>query len=226
MRARLTGAGESWHFTCSAPAREVFAVMEQMLGMPPYRFEPLGPGEARIVEAQRLGFFGQWRTKFRRPGWVRVGAGAGAAGTDVVVTASRRPRNLLRAPLRGMPGPPARALQLVLVLTRGSRDDRTIYRDRRIAPGPVTLVASWAGMPYRLYTEPRHDAPRGRGVYTATRLIAIGDERGPFVSVELTDGTAGWVEADQIVPAPAEAVREAGAVTAAGSGPAQSRPNR
>jgi len=93
-------------------------------------------------------------------------------------------------------------------------DARTLYRDRRIPPGPVTLVASWAGMPYRLFTEPRHDAPRGREIITATEVEALPERVGQFVRVRIAGVDEGWVESDQIVPAPAVSTREAQIETA------------
>jgi len=205
MSEKLTTAGDSWRFSCAAPPREVFAVMEQMVGTHPYRFEVVGPDAARIIEVARCGFFGQWKQHPPRPGWVRVRAVAGDAGTAVVVVSSRRPRNLTRG-RRGVPGAPSRALQIVQLLTRGGADERTVYRDSRLPHGPVTLVASWAGTPYRLFAAPAPDAERGREIYTASRLVAI-NQRGSFVHVQLTDGTGGWVERDQVVAAPAAALR-------------------
>lgn len=186
----------TWRFLAAAPPREVFAVMEQMIGTPPYRYEVTGPDTARIVEVERKGFFGQWVRQPRRPRWVTCRATVGRTGTVVEVAASRGT------------GPLPRALQLVYLLSRGARDRRTIYRERRIPPGPVTLVASWAGMLYELFTEPRFDAPRQGAIRTASRLVAV-EEHGPFVRVRTEDGLEGWVERDQIVPAPAAALREA-----------------
>ena len=64
-------------------------------------------------------------------------------------------------------------------------------------------------MPYRLYTEPRWDAPRGVPILTASRMEAIPGGIGPFTKVRLPDGTEGYVETDQIVAAPEVATREA-----------------
>jgi hypothetical protein len=102
-----------------------------------------------------------------------------------------------------------RALQLVQLLSRGSADPRTIYRRRAMPSGPVSLVASWAGMPYRLYTEPRWEAPRGARVLTATGVEAIPGGEGAFTKVRLADGTEGYIETDQIVAAPEASTREA-----------------
>ena len=106
-------------------------------------------------------------------------------------------------------GAEARALQLVRLLAAGNSDARTLYRRRTIPPGAVSLVASWAGMPYQLFAEPRFDAPRGVEVHTATELEAVSGGVGPFVRVRLRDGTEGYIESDQIVVAPDVATRKA-----------------
>ena len=186
----------AWRFVTAAPPREVFAATEQVAGTPPYRFEVLGPDAARAVEVARRGFFGQWRRRVPRPRQVRVQARPVAAGTEVVVESSAGA------------GPTSRALQVVQLLSRGVRDKRTIYRERIIPPGPVSLVASWAGMPYRLLLEPRVDGPRGEPILTASRITAIADH-GTLVKVRLASGAEGYVEKDQLVPVPAEATREA-----------------
>jgi hypothetical protein len=187
----------SWRFGAAAPPREVFAVMEQMIGTPPYRYEVTGSDSARIIEVERKGFFGQWRGSPSRPRWVTCRAVQSDVCTVVEVEASRGR------------GPVPRALQLVYLLSRGNRDRRTIYRERAFPHGgPVTLVASWAGVPYLLYTEPSFFAPRGEKVHTAMPLVAVG-EHGPFVKVRLQSGVEGYIERDQLVPAPAQATREA-----------------
>jgi hypothetical protein len=84
-----------------------------------------------------------------------------------------------------------------------------VYRRRAIPDGPVSLVASWAGMPYELFTEPRWDAPRGPRVGTASGVEAIAGGSGPFTKVRLPDGTEGFIETDQIVAAPEASTREA-----------------
>ena len=194
----------SWRFVTSAPAREVFAAVEQMAGTPPYRFEPTGPDSAQVIEAERKHFlFGQLSSKARNPHWVRVVADEVEAGTQVVVEAT------------GARGPKARALQVVQLLSRGPRDRRTIYRDRIIPPGPITLVASWAGMTYPVYLEPRYEAPRGEAVHTASRIEAVGSYGTTWVKVRLESGAVGYIERDQVVPAPGEASRAAQERTAA-----------
>lgn len=210
----LAKPAHSWRFLTAAPEREVFSVMEQLLGVSPYRFEVIGANEARILEYQRRGLFGQWSRPRIRPRWVSCRAETAVAGTTVVVEASRGGGLIARALGRVDRGPVTRALQLVKLLTAGIDDSRTIYRERRIPPGPVTLVASWAGMPYRLYTQPRRDASRGVEILTATELEAIAGGSGAFVKVRLRDSTEGFVERDQIVVAPAVATREAQAEAA------------
>ncbi len=172
--------------------------MEQMLGTFPFRFEVIGEGRARVVEFRRKGLIGQWskRVGFRTR-WVTCEAQITPAGTLVTVAAS--------AGLGAVP----RALQLVNLLTHGSADDRTVYRARRVPPGPISLVASWAGMPYHLFTAAEWDAPRGAGILTASPVEALPGGTGPFTRVRLADGTEGYVETDQIVAAPRAATREA-----------------
>jgi hypothetical protein len=193
----------SWRFVTSAPAREIFAAAEQMIGTPPYRFEPSGPDSATVSEFERRHFlFGQFSPKVRRPRWIRVTAREVEAGTEVVVecTAGK--------------GPKARALQVVQLFSRGPRDRRTIYRDRTIPPGPVSLVASWAGMEYPLYLEPRYEAARGEAIHTASKVEAIGSYGTTWVRVRTESGAEGYVERDQVVPAPPEASRVAQVRTA------------
>ena len=48
-----------WTLLAAVPPREVFSVMEQMLGTFPFRFEVLAEGRARIVEFRRKGLIGQ-----------------------------------------------------------------------------------------------------------------------------------------------------------------------
>jgi hypothetical protein len=198
---RLAPSRQSWRFVAAAPPREVFAVMEQMVGIPPFRYEVSGPDSARAIEVERKGFFGQWSRRVRRPRWVTCTARLVETGTDVAVDASAGR------------GAVSRALQLVVLLSRGNHDRRTIYRDRHFPNGPVTLVASWAGMQYRMFTEPRFDAPRGEPVLTATRLVSLG-HHGAFVQVRTEKGITGWIERDQLVPAPPVATREAQVTTA------------
>jgi hypothetical protein len=203
-------AAYSWRFVVPVPPREVFATMEQLLGVPPYRFEVVADGEARIVEHRRRGLFGQWSRPRVALRWVRCSAIPIEQGTRVEVTASSGGGLLMKALGRADRGPVTRALQLVKLLTAGEGDPRTIYRLRRIPPGPVTLVASWAGTPYRLYLEPRWDAARGAEIFTASEIEALPGAGGPFVRVRVrSDGAEGYVERDQIVVAPERATRAA-----------------
>jgi hypothetical protein len=185
--------------------------MEQMIGTPPFRFEVTGDSSARIVEFRRNSLVGHWRAvdgegtfmgRPRRPArnqrWVECTATVEGAGTVVELAAS--------AGRGALP----RALQLIHVLSDGITDQRTIYRSRHIPPGPVTLVASWAGMPYALYATPSRSAARGPDVYTATRMEALSGGTAEFVKVRLSDATEGYVERDQVVSAPQRATREAG----------------
>lgn len=199
----------TWRFVAAAPPREVFAVMEQLLGTRPYVYEVTGEDEARIFEWRRRGFFGTWSKPRVRVRWVRCRAVQAPEGTSVEVEASSGGGLISKALGKADKGPTSRALQLVNLLSSGAGDSRTLYRDRRIPPGPVSLVASWAGVQYRLFVEPRFDAVRGRPVLTATEMAAIpgGDAR--FVHVRLSDGTEGYIERDQLVAAPAVATREA-----------------
>jgi hypothetical protein len=210
----LAPSAHTWRLVVAAPPREVFAVMEQMIGTPPYRYEIVGESEARIIEHRRRGLFGQWSKPRARIRWVRCRALEGTPGTSVEVEASSGGGLVFKAMGKADLGPSSRALQLIRLLTSGAGDARTVYRDRRIPPGPVTLVASWAGMPYRLFLEPRHDAPRGREILTATEVEALPERVGPFVKVRVASADEGWMESDQIVPAPAVSTREAQIETA------------
>lgn len=191
----------SWQFVAAAPPREVFSVFEQMVGTPPFRYEVTGRDSARVIEAERKGFFGQWSKRVRHPRWVTCTARTGDTGTEVSIEASSGK------------GAVPRALQLVVLLSRGNHDRRTIYRDRRFPNGPVTLVASWAGTPYQLHLEPRFNSARGEAVYTATQLRSLG-HRGAFTEVVTDTGVTGWIERDQLVPAPGVATRAAQVATA------------
>ena len=204
-----------WRFVVSAPPREVFAVMEQAIGLPPFRFERIDDHSARIVEFQRnslvghwrrvdehRGLFGRTRAATRSQRWVDCSAAQTDAGTVVEMAASRG-RGAL-----------PRALQLIGIISRGTTDQRTIYRTRHIPPGPVSLVASWAGMPYKLFAAPRRDGDRGVEVFTATRIDALPGGTATFVRVRLSDGTEGYMERDQVVSAPEVATRQAHAEAA------------
>jgi hypothetical protein len=210
----LAPSAHTWRLIAAAPPREVFANMEQMIGTPPYRYEIVGESEARIIEHTRRGFFGQWSKPRVRIRWVRCRALEVPEGTAVEIEASSGGGLIAKAMGRADGGPTSRALQVVRLLTEGAKDSRTVYRDRRIPPGPVTLVASWAGMPYRLFSAPRHDAPRGREIFTATEIEALDERDGQFVRVRVAGVDEGWVESDQIVPSPSVSTRAAQTETA------------
>jgi hypothetical protein len=210
----LAPSAQTWRLLTAAPPREVFAVMEQMIGTTPYRYEVVGESEARIVEHRRRGLFGQWSRPRMRIRWVRCRAVAATEGTLVEVEASSGGGLIFKAMGKADRGPTTRALQVIRLLTAGATDSRTVYRDRRIPPGPVTLVASWAGTPYRLFVEPRHDAPRGREILTASEVEALAERIGQFVKVRVAGADEGWVESDQIVPSPAVSTRAAQIETA------------
>ncbi len=164
--------------------------MEQMIGTPPYRFEVVKDDEARIVQFERKTFVGRWKEGVQAARLVSCTARVVDDGTHVTVTASKDEASR------------SRARQLVELFEKAVGDPRTYYRERNIPLGPVTLVASWAGTPYVLYTEPRFDAPRRGNMYTATRVEAIEVLEGAFCKVKLPSGETGYVEKDQIVPVP------------------------
>lgn len=184
--------------------------MEQSIGTPPFRYEVVGDDAARIVEFQRNSLVGNWRrvdgrtirgrsvAAARNQRWVNCTARLGEAGTLVEVEASKGRGTL------------PRALQFIGVISRGVHDPRTIYRQRHIPPGPVSLVASWAGMAYRLFETPQRDAVRTAELFTASRIEAVPGGNAEFVKVRLSDGTEGFMERDQIVSAPSRATRQAG----------------
>lgn len=183
-----------------------------MIGTPPFRFEVTGNSSARIVEFQRNSLVGHWRRVDERPRpgggraraavrnqrWVSCSATASDAGTIIELSASAGRGTL------------PRALQLIGVLSRGVSDPRTVYRARHIPPGPVTLVASWAGTPYALHLEPARGAARGSQVFTATRMVAVEGGTAEFVKIRLSDGSEGYIDRDQVVAAPERATRVAG----------------
>jgi len=69
----LAKSAASWTVVVPVPPREVFATMEQLIGIPPYRFEVIAPDQARVVEHRRRGFFGQWARPRIRIRWVKIG---------------------------------------------------------------------------------------------------------------------------------------------------------
>ena len=201
----------AWRFVVAVPPREVFAVLEQTIGTPPFRYEVTGDDSARIVEFRRNTLVGTWRRvdegrtvlgrtrpAVRTQRWITCRATVADSGTLVEMEASKGRGTL------------PRALQFIGIVSRGVNDPRTIYRVRHIPPGPVSLVASWAGMPYALYSAPDRAAPRTREVFTATRMEAVPGGNAVFVKVRLSDGFEGYVERDQVVAATEVATRQAG----------------
>ncbi len=179
----------TWVATVFAPPREIFAVAEQLLGLPPFSFRPIDAKTAEVVQDLANGFFGNWR-KVRYPKTkVRIECQPTAAGT------------LLTVRSQGQRSATLRALNLIRVLTRGEGDQASVYRYRLIPPGPCTVVQSWAGTGYRIYRQPDLNADRGRAVRPATPLFAL-EQRGRWVHVRAGEGEQfeeGWLEADQLV---------------------------
>jgi len=205
----LAKQAQDWRFVVPVPSRVVFAAMEQAIGTMPYRFEVLGAEEARVVEFRRRGMFGTWSRPRAGVRWVRCVTEPAEVGTRVMITASSGGGLIFKAMGKADRGPTARAVQLVNLLTSGRDDPRTIYRERPIPPGPVTLVASWAGTPYRLFEEPSFEAARGDEVLTATEIEAVPGGNASFVRVRLASGAEGYIERDQVVASPEEATRAA-----------------
>jgi len=188
---------DRWEAVVFAPPREVFAIAEQVAGLPPFSFRVVDDHTAEVVQDLANGFFGQW-SKVRYPkNRIRIECEASPAGTRVTITAD------------GERSVTMRATNLLRILGRGERDAYTVYRYRRIPPGLCTIVQSWAGTGYPIFKEPDHRAERGRAVRPASPLRALRQE-GRWVQVragEEPDSEVGWIEADQLVPdqAPARA---------------------
>lgn len=181
---------DHWTAIVFAPPREVFALAEQVTALPPFTFRVVDGDTAEVVQDLANGFFGQWRTVRYPKNRIRVHCTSTTAGTKVEVDA------------HGDRAATMRASNLVRVLTAGERDSATVYRYRLIPPGPCTIVQSWAGTGYPLYTEPDHDAPRGEAVKPAGKLVAL-QQSGRWVRVRAGEGDGceeGWIEADQLVP--------------------------
>src|SRR5438132_1314082 len=116
----------SWRFTAAAPPREVFAVMEQLIGTPPYRFQVVGDDEARALEVQRRGFFGNWGRPRIAVRWISCRAGPATARKDSSrATRSWPPRT----------SPPARLRRTLLASSEPagaqSRGDRVAHASWR-----------------------------------------------------------------------------------------------
>jgi len=180
---------DRWVATVFAPPREVFAVAEQVLALPPFTFRVVDSNTAEIVQDIANGFFGQW-SKVKNPrNRIRIECEPVDAGTQVTVTAV------------GVRSARMRAANLLRILGQGERDHATVYRYRTISPGPCTVVQSWAGTGYPVFMAPDHTASRGRAVRPSSKLQAL-RQRGRWVQVRVGEGDDaedGWIEADQLV---------------------------
>lgn len=182
----------SWVATVFAPPREIFAVAEQVTALPPFSFRVVDAQTAEVVQALANGFFGQWRQVRYPRTKIRIACRPVLQGTELTLTAE------------GQRSATMRAVNLLRILTRGERDQATVYRYRVVPPGPCTLVQSWAGSSYPLFLGPDHAAPRGRPVLPATQLTAL-EQIGRWVHVRSgapDDQQDGWIEADQLVGDP------------------------
>ncbi len=181
---------DRWDATVFAPPREIFAVAEQVLGLPPFSFQVIDEHTAEVVQDLANGFFGQW-SKVRYPkNRIRIECRSIDSGTRVTVTAD------------GERSATMRASNLLRILGSGERDAATVYRYRSIPVGRCTVVQSWAGTGYPIFMEPDHSAPRGRPVRPASPLVAL-QQKGRWVKVRAgdpPDSQDGWIEADQLVP--------------------------
>ncbi|MDA8330263.1 MAG: hypothetical protein M0027_03470 [Candidatus Dormibacteraeota bacterium] len=188
---------DRWEAVVFAPPREVFAVAEQVAGLPPFSFRVVDDHTAEVVQDLANGLFGQW-SKVRYPkNRIRIECESTSSGTRVTITAD------------GERSATMRATNLLRILGRGERDGHTVYHFRSIPPGPCTIVQSWAGTGYPIFKEPDHKAERGRSVRPASPLRAL-RQQGRWVQVragEEPETEVGWIEADQLVPdqAPARA---------------------
>ena len=179
-----------WVTTVDTPPREIFAVAEQVMALPPFSFRVIDENTAEVAQVLANGLFGQW-SKVKRPKTkVRIECHAGTRGTELILVAE------------GQRSATLRALNLLRILTRGERDEFTVYRSRAVPPGPCTIVQSWAGTGYPLFTAPDYGARRGLPVLPATPLVAR-EQLGRWVRVQAgfgEDVQEGWIEADQLVP--------------------------
>ncbi|MGH7608768.1 MAG: hypothetical protein ACREOD_02320 [Candidatus Dormibacteria bacterium] len=185
----------SWEATVFAPPREVFAVAEQVLGLPPFTFNAVDETTAEVVQTLANGFFGQWtRVKYPK-NRIRIECHPTKAGTQLRILA------------QGQRSSTMRAVNLLRILTHGERDSASTYRYRAVRPGPCTVVQSWAGTGYPLFVAPDHGAERGRAVRPATPLVAL-EQSARWVRVRAGQGDdteEGWIEADQLVSDPTPA---------------------
>jgi hypothetical protein len=180
---------DRWVAIVFAPPREVFAVAEQVLARPPFTFRVVDANTADVVQDIANGFFGQW-SKVKNPGnRIRIECEPIEVGTQVTVTAV------------GVRSARMRAANLLRILGQGETDGASVYRYRTISPGPCTVVQSWAGTGYPVYTSPDHTATRGRAVRPSSKLEAL-RQQGRWVRVRVGEGDEvedGWIEADQLV---------------------------
>lgn len=179
-----------WVTTVYAPPREIFATAEQVMALPPFSFRVIDANTAEVAQVLANGFFGQW-SKVKHPKTkVRIECQPTARGTELTLVA------------QGQRSATLRALNLLRILTRGERDNATVYRLRAVPPGPCTIVQSWAGTGYPLFSGPDYGAQRGLPVRPATPLAAL-EQVGRWVRVQAGSGDEvqdGWIEADQLVP--------------------------
>ncbi|MGH7643736.1 MAG: hypothetical protein ACRENX_12145 [Candidatus Dormibacteria bacterium] len=178
-----------WVTTVYAPPREVFAIAEQVTALPPFSFRIIDDHTAEVAQVLANGFFGQW-SKVKRPRTkLRIECQPTKQGTQLTIVA------------QGQRSATLRALNLLRILTHGERDQATVYRLRAIPPGPCTLVQSWAGTGYPLFSAPDYGAKRTLPVLPASPLAAL-QQTGRWVRVRAGVGDQaqeGWIEADQLV---------------------------
>lgn len=179
-----------WVTTVYTPPREVFALAEQLMALPPFSFRIIDEHTAEVAQLLANGFFGQW-IKVKHPTTkVRIECHSTAQGTALTMVAE------------GQRSATIRAVNLLRILTQGERDVETVYRLRRIPPGPCTLVQSWAGTGYPLFSNPDYGAERTLPVLPSSPLVAL-QQTGRWVRVKSGVGEGvreGWIEADQLVP--------------------------
>jgi hypothetical protein len=179
-----------WVTTVYTAPREVFAVAEQVMALPPFSLRIIDEHTAEVAQVLANGFFGQW-SKVKHPKTkVRIECHPTTQGTELTMTA------------QGQRSATIRALNLLRILTRGERDAATVYRLRTIPPGPCTVVQSWSGTGYPLFSGPDYGAKRTLPVRPSSHLVAL-QQSGRWVRVRAGAGDQvqeGWIEADQLVP--------------------------
>lgn len=178
-----------WVTTVYAPPREVFVLAEQLMALPPFSFRIIDEHTAEVAQVLANGFFGQW-SKVKHPKTkVRIECHPTSQGTQVTMVA------------QGQRSATLRALNLLRILAHGERDQATVYRVRTIPPGPCTVVQSWAGTGYPLFSGPDYGAKRSVPVRPSSPLVAL-QQTGRWVRVRAGTGDQvqdGWIEADQLV---------------------------